>query len=28
VQDKFDAKHLLIVGDHSPQTRVATTKEK
>jgi hypothetical protein len=27
VQDKYDSKHLLIIHDHSPQTRVATTKE-
>ena len=25
VQDKFDANHLMIIGDHSPQTRVAKT---
>ena len=27
VQDKHDANHLIIIEDHSPQTRVATTKE-
>ena len=28
VQDKYDATHLVIVGDHSPQTNVATKKER
>jgi hypothetical protein len=28
VQDKFDVNHLVIVGDHSPQTNVATKKER
>ena len=28
VQDKYDANHLVIVGDHSPQTNVATKKER
>ncbi len=26
VQDKYEANQLFIIGNHSPQTRVATTK--